>query len=189
MSKKPNKLIKILAKTIIALCVGLLFFSILMNITDTHFNATPSLPIGFYQKIDAPILKGSYVAFCPEKRQVFDMALARNYITHGECENGYRPLLKRVFAMEGDMVSIQKKGVFINNRVVPNSVQLHADKVGQLLPSYRLEEYKLTYEDFLLLSDVNPRSFDARYFGLAKRNEIVTVVRPVFTWRSNGFFN
>jgi type IV secretory pathway protease TraF len=36
--------------------------------------------------------------------------------------------------------------------------------------------------EYLLLSDVNPQSFDARYFGLIARDQIQQVVRPVFTW-------
>ncbi|MEI2656826.1 MAG: S26 family signal peptidase [Nitrosomonas sp.] len=49
------------------------------------------------------------------------------------------------------------------------------------LPQYRLQTV-LDDSEYLLLSDVNPQSFDARYFGLIARDQIKQVVRPVFTW-------
>nr|WP_256205485.1 S26 family signal peptidase [Nitrosomonas cryotolerans] len=36
--------------------------------------------------------------------------------------------------------------------------------------------------EYLLMSDVNPNSFDARYFGLIAGLQIQHVVEPVFTW-------
>jgi len=187
MKKISKKLIKVLAGLLLFFSVGLLLISLLMRMTNTHYNATPSLPLGFYQQIDKPIGLGAYVAFCPDKRDVFDMALARNYISAGDCPNGYRPLLKRVFAMTGDTVSIQEDGVFINTRHVPNSAQMKTDALVAELPAYQLKQHALSDQEFLLLSDINPKSFDARYFGLAKRSEITAVVRPIFTWESWDF--
>jgi len=186
MKKISTLLIKVLAGLFLFISVGLLLVSILMRMTNTHYNATPSLPLGFYQKVNDAIGQGAYVAFCPIKREVFDMALARNYISTGDCENGYRPLLKRVLAMAGDTVSISKHGVFINAKHVANSAQMEADATGAVLPAYRLDQHTLSDQEFLLMSDINPKSFDARYFGLAKRSEITAVVQPVLTWESWG---
>jgi len=36
--------------------------------------------------------------------------------------------------------------------------------------------------EYLLMSDVNPNSFDARYFGLIAGLQIQHVVEPFFTW-------
>nr|MBP9870018.1 S26 family signal peptidase [Nitrosomonas sp.] len=35
---------------------------------------------------------------------------------------------------------------------------------------------------YLLMSDVNPNSFDARYFGLIAHAQIQHVVESFFTW-------
>ncbi len=187
MKKISTTLVKVLAGLLLFISVGLLLVSVLMRVTNTHYNATPSLPLGFYQQIDKPIGQGAYVAFCPDKRDVFDMALARNYISAGDCSNGYRPLLKRVLAITGDTVSINKRGVFINTRHTPNSAQMETDARGAELPAYQLNQHTLSDQQFLLMSDINPKSFDARYFGLAKRSEITAVVRPIFTWESWDF--
>ena len=78
------------------------------------------------------------------------MALARNYISTGDCITGYRPLLKRVLAIAGDTVSINKRGVFINAQHVANSAQMENDAVGNALPAYRLDQHTLSDQEFLV---------------------------------------
>jgi type IV secretory pathway protease TraF len=40
----------------------------------------------------------------------------------------------------------------------------------------------LNDSEYLLMSDVNPNSIDARYFGLIAGLQIQHVVEPFFTW-------
>ncbi len=176
--KKP---IKILVISLLALSISLFVLSIGFQISGIYINTTPSLPVGFYKVVDEPIVSGAYVAFCPPQNAVFDMAKDRSYINRGDCPGGYGLLLKRVFAQSGDTVFIDQDGISVNGEHLPNSAQLTADAEGQPLPQYRLQAV-LNDAEYLLLSDVNPRSFDARYFGLIARDQIQQVVRPVFTW-------
>ncbi|MBX9918176.1 MAG: conjugative transfer signal peptidase TraF [Nitrosomonas sp.] len=176
--KKP---IKILVVSLLALSISLFVLSIGFRISGIYINTTPSLPVGFYKVVDEPIVSGAYVAFCPPQDAVFDMAVARHYINTGNCPGGYGLLLKRVFAQSGDMVSIDQAGIFVNGEHLPNSAQLKTDAEGHPLPQYRLQAV-LDDSEYLLLSDLNPQSFDARYFGLIARDQIRQVVRPVFTW-------
>jgi type IV secretory pathway protease TraF len=53
---------------------------------------------------------------------------------------------------------------------------------GSEMPQYRLGEKMLGDSGYLLMSDVNPNSFDARYFGLIAGLQIQHVVGPFFTW-------
>ena len=176
--KKP---INILAVSVLAVSVSLFVLSIGAKIIGIYINTTPSLPVGFYKVVDEPILSGAYVAFCPQQDEVFDMARDRSYINQGDCPGGYGLLLKRVFALSGDTVSIDQTGIFVNGEHLPNSAQLKTDAEGQPLPQYRLKAV-LNDSEYLLLSDLNPQSFDARYFGLIARSQIQQVVRPIFTW-------
>ena len=176
-----KKTIKILAVLILAVSVSLFVLSIGARISGIYINTTPSLPVGFYRIVDEPIVNGAYVAFCPPQNAVFDMAMNRSYINRGDCPGGYGLLLKRVFAQSGDTVSIDQAGIFVNGKHLPNSAQLTTDADGHPLPQYRLEAV-LEDSEYLLLSDLNPQSFDARYFGLIVRDQIQQVVRPVFTW-------
>ena len=176
--KKP---IKILAVSVLAMSVSLFVLSIGAKISGIYINTTPSLPVGFYKVVDEPIISGAYVAFCPPQNAVFDMAIDRSYINPGDCPGGYGLLLKRVFAQSGDTVSIDQAGILVNGEHLPNSAQLKIDAEGHALPQYRLNVV-LNDAEHLLLSDLNPQSFDARYFGLIARDQIQKVVRPIFTW-------
>jgi len=176
-----KKNIKIMIVLILTMSAGLFVLSIGARISGIYINTTPSLPVGFYKVVDEPILSGAYVAFCPPQSAVFDMAMDRSYINQGNCPGGYGLLLKRVFAQSGDTVSIDQVGIYVNGEHLPNSDQLTADAEGQPLPQYRLQTV-LDDSEYLLLSDLNPQSFDARYFGLIARDQIKQVVRPVFTW-------
>ena len=109
------------------------------------------------------------------------MALARHYIGTGDCPGGYGKLLKRVFAQAGDTVSIGEFGIHVNGELLPNSAQVKADIGGHVMPQYRLETV-LDDSEYLLLSDLNPNSFDARYFGLIAHVQIKHVVEPLYTW-------
>ena len=176
--KKP---IKILAVSVLAVGVSLFVLSIGARISGIYINTTPSLPVGFYKVIDEPIAIGAYVAFCPPQDAFFDMAWDRSYINRGDCPGGYGLLLKRVFAQSGDTVFIDQAGIYVNGKHLPNSAQLTADADGHALPQYQLQAV-LDDGESLLLSDLNPQSFDARYFGLIVRDQIKQVVRPIFTW-------
>ncbi len=176
-----KRTIKILAMAVLIISAIVLVLSISFRVSGIYLNTTPSLPVGFYQVVDEPIVKGVYVAFCPPKNEVFDMARDRSYINPGDCPGGYGLLLKRVFALSGDTVFIDQVGIFVNGKHLPNSTQLKIDADGQPLPQYRLQAVLNDYE-YLLLSDLNPQSFDARYFGLIACDQIRQVVRPVFTW-------
>ncbi len=59
---------------------------------------------------------------------------------------------------------------------------LRSDSDGLELPPYHLAERVLDDSEYLLMSDVNPNSFDARYFGLIAGLQIQHVVEPFFTW-------
>ncbi|PXX16122.1 conjugation peptidase TraF [Nitrosomonas ureae] len=176
--KKP---IKILAVSILTMSISLFVLSIGFQISGIYINTTPSLPVGFYKVIDEPIVSGAYVSFCPPQNAVFDMAKDRSYINQGNCPGGYGLLLKRIFAQSGDTISIDQAGIFVNGKHLLNSAQLTIDAESQPLPQYRLNAV-LNDAEYLLLSDVNPQSFDARYFGLIERDQIQQVVYPLFTW-------
>jgi conjugative transfer signal peptidase TraF len=176
-----KRAIKILAIAVLIISAIVFVLSIGFRVSGIYLNTTPSLPVGFYQVIDEPIVNGTYVAFCPSQNAVFDMARDRSYINRGDCPGGYGLLLKRVFALSGDTVFIDQAGIFVNGEHLPNSAQLKTDADGHALPQYRLQAV-LDDSEYLLLSDLNPQSFDARYFGLIARDQIRQVVRPVFTW-------
>jgi conjugative transfer signal peptidase TraF len=176
--------IKILATTVLTLSVGVFVMSIIFRLSGIYINTTSSFPLGLYKIVNRPVTKGAYVSFCPPQGKVFELAVARHYINPGDCPGGYGKLLKRVFAQGGDRVSINQMGIEVNGRLLPNSRPLVADADGQPLPQFHFAKQRLDVFEYLLLSDINPQSFDARYFGLIRRAQIKHVVEPFLTWRS-----
>jgi conjugative transfer signal peptidase TraF len=176
--------IKILATTVLTLSAGVFVISVMFRLSGIYINTTPSFPLGLYKVVNQPVTKGAYVSFCPPQGKVFELAVARRYINSGDCPGGYGKLLKRVFAQAGDSVLIDEAGIQVNGQLLLNSGQLVLDADGQPLPQFRFKWQRLDAGEYLLLSDINPQSFDARYFGLIRRAQIKHVVEPFLTWRS-----
>ena len=147
-------------------------------------NTTASLPLGLYRAIDAPVARGAYVKFCPPPSALFDEAARRGYLHAGFCPGGYGPLLKRVLAVPGDRVQVAGDGVRIDGRVVPLSAPMWADGGGRTLPRY-VQDRVLNASELMLMSDVSPVSFDARYFGPVDRAQVQSVIEPFFTWSTS----
>jgi len=176
-----NKPLKILAIGVLILSIGLFVLSIVLRFGGFYINTTPSLPVGLYRIVDEPVLKGAYVAFCPPQSDVFEWAVARGYINAGNCPGGTGQLLKRVHAVAGDTVLIDETGITVNGQWLLNSTPLSTDTFGTVLPQHHFNA-ALGESEYLLLSDLNPHSFDARYFGVINHAQIVHVVRPVITF-------
>jgi conjugative transfer signal peptidase TraF len=153
------------------------------GLVDVRVNTTKSVPLGFYRMTNDPVGKGSYVIFCPPKRNVFDLAKERGYIGAGFCPGSYGYMMKRVVAAEGDAVVVANDGVRVNGELLPLSAPLKSDKAGRPLPSIKHTRFTLTDSELLLMSDVSATSFDGRYFGLIDRAQIKSVIRPIFTWQ------
>lgn len=168
------------------LWIAVLFFAVAVwtRFNPIFINTSESLPMGIYIKSIEPIEKGAYVAFCPPDSEVFAMARARGFIevnngiNNGNCysENGL--MLKQVVAVKGDLLSIDREGVTVNEQKIPNTSQFATDSFNQTLPSLKLVNRRLLESEVLLLANFHPRSFDGRYFGLTDSSMIKVRVKP-----------
>jgi len=161
---------------------GILLFGIACYAAGARINTTRSIPLGLYWASSKPVEKGDYVMFCPPPLVVFDIAKERGYIRAGFCPGGYGYMMKRVLAAKNDAVSVADEGVRVNGQLLPLSTVIKADLGGHPLPRYQADSYTLNEYQVLLMTDVNPLSFDSRYFGPINRSQIKTVIAPIFTW-------
>ena len=155
---------------------------ILTHEAGLRLNSTRSIPIGLYRMSNDPIEKGAYVLWCPPERSEFDLAKERGYIGAGFCPGGYGNMMKKVVASGHDVVSVTDEGVLINGTLMPASQPFEADSLGRPLPRFRVTNHVLASSELLLMSDTNPRSFDARYFGPIPHETIQSTIQPLWTW-------
>lgn len=162
--------------------VALALFA-LCGALGARLNTTPSLPVGLYWRVDSPAEMGRYVMFCPPQNKLFEEARKRGYIGGGICPGNYNHLIKRIMATSGDIVSVTDEGVSINNVFMPLSQPLRNDSSGSTMPRPMPHLFTLVLGELLLMSDVNDKSFDARYFGVIDTVQIKDVIRPVLVWK------
>jgi type IV secretory pathway protease TraF len=68
------------------------------------------------------------------------------------------PLLKRVVALAGDMVSVSSSGVSINGQLLPNSAPLFDDEAGRPLMMTQLDHFRLGTDLAFLMVVISVRS-------------------------------
>ena len=166
----------------VMICWTLMFLALALYGCGARINTTRSIPVGLYWTTKDPIVTGAYVMFCPPEVEVFHEAKNRGYIDTGLCPGHYGYMMKQVMGTKNDTVNVTNEGVRVNNTLLPLSVPLNADSSGRALPRYQTNHYVLDDTQVLLMSDVNERSFDSRYFGPIRQSQIVTVIKPIITW-------
>ncbi|WP_413694399.1 signal peptidase I [Psychromonas sp. KJ10-2] len=76
---------------------------------------------------------------------------------------------KYVVGIEGDIVTINKKGVFINGTLKTTGLML-AEKLGETKESF-YKTYEIPKDKFFFMGTA-PRSYDSRYWGLADISQV-----------------
>jgi conjugative transfer signal peptidase TraF len=165
----------IAALFIVALSLNALPYS---SFTDRFVvNTTASMPVGIYKIIDEPITRGVIVGACvPESYAT--LAKDRDYVGHGKCPNGLRPVMKHVVAVEGDEISITPRGVSVNGESLANTRVLRLDANGNALPN-QFGRHLVAKGQYWLVSNSHPGCFDSRYFGSVTKT--LGVVQPLIT--------
>lgn len=99
------------------------------------------------------------------------LAARRHYLP------GNVPLVKRIAATTGDRICA--RGPLISVNGIPSVRRRKRDGAGRLL-SWWEGCRTLKKDEFFLLMDANPASFDGRYFGVTRRPDVVG--RASFIW-------
>jgi conjugative transfer signal peptidase TraF len=141
------------------------------------FQITPSLPKGIY-RIDHPdrIDKGMICVF-DIPRNVNGLMKTRGWLP--EHLNFY--LTKPVVAKQGDVVEVSTAGLYINGKYFGPVKQ--NDSQGLPLPRIYCK-YVLRQGEYFFASTYN-NSFDSRYFGTVRKENIRWVEKPLIVFGSN----
>ena len=158
----------IVASALTALCLGVGVETWRPPKPRLIYNPSESAPIGWYTlDVNGPIEAGAFVAAYapPQARKLAD---ERRYLPAN------LPLLKTVWAVGGTEICVKDRVVRVPNR--PDITALEQDGLGRVLPELSGCFVLKPDEVFLISSDVQT-SFDSRYFGPVKLENILGTVR------------
>ena len=135
------------------------------------WNASASAPTGLYGlRPKAPVRRGDMViAWTPGPAR--ELAARRHYLPANV------PLVKRVAAAPGDEVCAAAGSLLINRRRV--ATRQRVDGAGRPMPWWNGCRHLAAGEYFLLME--SPGSFDGRYFGVTRQEELVG--QAVLLWK------
>jgi len=132
------------------------------------YNHSPSMQIGFYARIAAPIRRGTIVT-------VRAAAVAPEYARMRHFNGPRDRFIKRVVGTSGDLVCAAQSRVMLNGALVAH--RQNSDSLGRRLPTWT-GCITLGAGDVFLLGD-GPDSFDGRYWGVVRMDQIEGVWRPL----------
>ena len=96
------------------------------------------------------------------------------------CPAGIAPLIKRVVALPGDRVELDRDHLFVNGEPIPGVHVRPLDSHGRPLPHAPWGVHRVGPRDVWILGDAHPRSLDSRYFGPVPL-KLTRPTRPLFT--------
>lgn len=136
------------------------------------YNASASLPIGFYAARPVNRLARGDLVLVQLPKSIQDFAAARHYLP------AHVPLIKRIAALAGDQVCVESDLVLVNGEA--RAQLLKQDHSGRALVPWN-ECRRLKDQEVFLLAPIID-SFDSRYFGPIARSAVQAKLVPLWVW-------
>ena len=171
-NKKPITVRKIALLT--AAGVLALLHRFLCNpIYELQYNASDSIPKGWYLRVPAHDLQIGDLVFVRLPSEPAKLAETRRYLPSTV------PLLKHVAATGGHDACVHEGRVAVDGRAI--GFTLTRDEAGRSLHAWNGCR-PLERDEVFLFSYDNPTSFDSRYFGPVDVARIIGEAIPLWTW-------
>jgi conjugative transfer signal peptidase TraF len=151
---------------------------LLLRALGLQWNLSASMPLGLYLPTERSLLPGEIVAVCLPAA-LATLAKERGYLHHGSCPTGVQPVLKRIAAVAGDVVTVQPEGVMINDTRIPHSQVATQDSQGRTLPHAPWGTRTLQHQELWLMSTLHPHSLDSRTFGVVSIFDVIATATPL----------
>jgi conjugative transfer signal peptidase TraF len=153
------------------------------------YNTTPSLPVGIYRiaKLHDEPRRGDFVGVCLDG-ETARLALSRGYVNRQglapyvsgvRCPSGAAVIGKPVAGVPGDTVDVGAEGTRINGAPLPHGSPVVRDRRGRTMPHAEAGRRILRPGEYWLQSIYSPWSFDSRYFGPVRRQQLLDLRNPV----------
>ena len=138
------------------------------------YNASPSVALGWYLRVPASRLAVGMFVVARLPAAAARLAADRGYLPITV------PVVKRIAAAHGEFVCERFRILSIDGRTVARA--LVEDSEGRTLPAWSGCR-DLARNEYLLLGDGAPDSYDSRYFGPVTARAILGRAIPLWTWR------
>ena len=150
--------------TLAALCTASLVQIVRPSVPRLLYNPSSSAPVGWYRLYPNKFAgRGELVAAIPPKNGA-KLAIEREYLPPKI------PLIKTIWAVSGEQICHVDGKVLVQGR--PALIVLEHDALGRPLPS-RSGCYGLLEDEVFLVSTDVQTSFDSRYFGPVRRENLL----------------
>lgn len=127
------------------------------------YNATDSLPHGFYLVRTGSVYHKGQLVVCEVPEHIRDLVVSRKWLK----EDGL--FIKTIVGIPGDTIKV-RKGRFVVNDTDYGPVHKY-DSQGRRLPVYVADPAPV--DGYILAAPGKQRSFDSRYFGPVKPDLIL----------------
>lgn len=176
MENKTKKSKKMRTKAISTiLCICGVFGTAYYCSQNLLINPSNSIETGIYRNaLINDFSKGNYVSYKPSSK--FQKYIEANYNLKKKAKEV--TVLKKIVAIEGDIVEVKDYNIYINGEKMGKIVKLKG-----LTENLANSRKVLSKNEFFLMGET-PDSFDSRYFGTVKRNEIISEVKLVASGKS-----
>lgn len=153
-----------------ALAIALVSMKPLLNFPPLIvFNGSASAPIGFYRVRIRDIERGDLVLVrTPES--IGKLLAERRYLPPSV------PLIKRVAGLPGDEICRRQADISINGSNVATA--LRQDNEGHSMPVW--SGCRCLGEGEFFFLQHHPRSFDSRYFGPVRAEQVIGIIEPLW---------
>ncbi|RRD40604.1 hypothetical protein EII29_01285 [Leptotrichia sp. OH3620_COT-345] len=162
---KITEILKIMKKhkfTTKLVTLFFIFFSITFCLSRITYNVTDSLTKGVYLKKFFPdYRKGNLVLFIMDKKY---SKYIENFPNKDKMKNIY--LLKRIVAVEGDIIEIKNDGMLFINSEKKGKIL----KIKGITDTIENTKYILKKDEYYLMGDTET-SFDSRYLGILNKRD------------------
>lgn len=159
------------------ICITMLFLTqFLQYYWRLKINITSSMPRGIYQQIASNkfnnFRSGDIVAVCLPK-ELIQFGLKHHFLHYGgECWHETLPILKQIIATPNDHISWNSNYLSVNNEYYFMPKTCHFCKT----------QSNFTNKGYILYgANDNLHSWDSRYFGAVKSNNIIAKYRLIFS--------
>lgn len=152
---------------------------IILNVIFSFFtiNYSNSFPVGLYfNRNFEKIERNKLYIFCPKYDEKMQFAEQNGFWGSIDKSCGKTPkYLKKALGLPKDKIIITNEGVYINDRLIPNTKLILKEQAYN-----KNKEFVLKDNEYFMLSDYNTYSYDSRYFGIIKKSQIKKEVILIF---------